>query len=346
MSRPISYWEAINEALIQEMHKDDSVIVYGIGVPDYKRVFGTTNSLLELFGAERCFDMPLSEDSMMGFGIGAAANGLRPIYIHIRVDFLLLAMNQLVNMLSSYTYSTGSKVPIVIRAIVGRGWGQGCHHSKSLHSYFTHIPGLIVIAPTTPYDAKGLMKSAIVNDNPVVCLEHRWLYWAEDEVPVEEYYVPIRKSNVLKEGTDVTVVATSWMCVEAMKAAEILERKVGISLEIVDPRTLAPLDHFPIVESVSKTGYCIVADNDWIFSGYGAELAATVYKECFYDLKAPIERIGFLHTPCPTVRSLENEFYPNARSIIRTVEKLFEVRPTYLEDEDFYSHERRFKGPF
>ncbi len=345
--RRISFCEALNEAMRQEMERDPSVFVYGIGVADHKKVFGSTNGLVEQFGPDRCFDTPLCEEAMTGFGLGAAINGMRPIHIHIRVDFLLLAMNQLVNMVSAYTYSTGGKlkVPLVIRVIVGRGWGQGVHHSKSLHSYFAHIPGLKVVLPSRPIDAKGLLISAIRDDNPVIFIEHRWLYWAVGEVPEDSYIIPIGESNILRPGSDITVVATSWLNVEAMKAAEVLERN-GISVEIVDPRTIAPFDDTLVIESVRKTGHCIVADNDWVDCGFGAEVAARVSEKCFGQLRSPVKRIGFASTPCPTVRCLENEFYPNAVNIIRTVEERLGLNPIDLSKDDFYSHERRFKGPF
>ncbi len=345
--RKINFSQALNEAMRQEMERDSSVFVYGIGVPDYSRIFGSTTGLLEQFGKERCFDTPICEEAMTGFGFGAAMNGMRPIHIHIRVDFLLLAMNQVVNMISNYIYSTVGerKIPLVIRAIVGRGWGQGYQHSKSLHSYFAHIPGLKVVLPTTPRDAKGLLTSAIRDDNPVIFIEHRWLYWALDEVPEEPFAIPLGEGNVLRPGRDITIVATSWMNVEALKAAEILERK-GISVEIVDPRTIAPFDDTLAVESVRKTGHCLVADNDWLDCGFSAEVAARVSEKCFGELKSPVKRIGFAHTPCPTARNLENEFYPNAEDIIRAVEEKLGLEPTDLSGEDFYSHERRFKGPF
>jgi pyruvate/2-oxoglutarate/acetoin dehydrogenase E1 component len=345
--RRISFCKALNEALHQEMERDAGVFVYGIGVPDHKNIFGSTEGLLERFGPGRCFDTPLSEEAMTGFGLGAAINGMTPVHIHIRVDFLLLAMNQLVNMVSSYSYSTcgRAKVPFVIRAVVGRGWGQGYQHSKSLHSFFAHIPGLKVVLPTTPRDAKGLLTSAIRDGNPVIFIEHRWLYWAEADVPEEPFTIPLGESNILRAGRDATVVATSWMNVEALKAADILQKR-GVEIEIVDPRTIAPLDDSLITQSVNKTGHCIVADNDWVHSGFGAELAARVSEKCFGRLKAPITRIGFAHVPCPTVRNLENEFYPNAVTVVRAVEKTLKLSPTDLEAEDFYSHERRFKGPF
>lgn len=345
--RKISYCEALNEATAQEMERDAGIFVYGIGVADHKKVFGSTAGLVEKFGQERCFDTPLCEDGMTGFGLGAAINGMRPINIHIRVDFLLLAMNQLANMVSAYNYMTRGrlKVPLVIRAIVGRGWGQGFQHSKSMYSVFAHIPGLKVVLPTTPQDAKGLLVSAIRDDNPVIFIEHRWLYWQEDEVPAEPFTIPLGEANTLLNGKDVTVVATSWMNVEALKAAEILGRR-GVSIEIVDPRTIAPFNEELIVKSVEKTGRCIVADNDWLNCGFSAEVAARVSEKCFGKLKSPVRRIGFAPTPCPTARHMENEFYPNAVNIIRAIEGILGLEATDLSKEDFYSHTRRFKGPF
>ncbi len=346
--RSISYCDAIQEAIMQEMEIDDTVFVYGIGVPDHKKIFGSVNGILEKFGPKRCFDTPISEDTMTGFGLGAAMNGLRPIHVHIRVDFLLLAMNQLSNMVSNYTYMSGGKlkVPLVIRAIIGRGWGQGCQHSKSIQSSFAHIPGLKVVMPTTPKDAKGLLISAIRDDNPVIVLEHRWLYWQVGDVPEEPYEIAIGQPQILRQGKDITVVATSWMNIEALKAAEILSHNHSVELEIIDPKTITPFDDSLIMESVTKTGRCIVADNDWSYCGFNGEVASNVYHKCFGELKCPIERIGFAHTPCPTVRFMENEFYPNARTIIRTVEQMLGLEESDLSQEEFYSYENKFKGPF
>lgn len=345
--RKITFCDALNEAMIQEMERDPAVFVYGIGVPDHKKIFGSTTHLLEKFGADRCVDTPISEDAMTGFGLGAAINGLRPIHIHIRVDFLLLAMNQLANMVSSFCYGSGGKlrVPLVIRAVVGRGWGQGYQHSKTMHSTFAHIPGLKVVLPTTVADAKGLLASAIRDDNPVLFMEHRWLYWQQGEVPEREFTIPLGVEHLVRKGSDVTVIATSWMNVEALKAAEILDRH-GVSVEIIDPRTIAPLQDELMISSVEKTGHCIVADNDWSFCGFGAEVSARVSEKCFGKLKSPVQRIGFAHTPCPTVRHLENEYYPNAVTIIRAIEAKLGLSPTDLSGENFYSHENRFKGPF
>ncbi|MEK7479506.1 MAG: transketolase C-terminal domain-containing protein [Patescibacteria group bacterium] len=348
MKRLITYEAAINEALHEEMQMDPRVFVYGIDVADHKRTFGTGIGILEKFGAERFFSAPLSEEALTGFGLGAAINGLRPILTHIRVDFMLLAMNQLVNMVATHTYGTGGKVkvPLTIRAVIGRGWGQGFQHSKSLQSFFAHIPGLKVVMPTTPYDAKGLLKAAIRDDAPVIVLEHRWLYKQKGEVPKEDYIVPIGSSNVLRKGKDITIVATSWMNVEAAHAADILERERGIEAEIIDPRTISPLHDEPIFRSVGKTGHCIVADYDWANCGFSAEVAARVSEACYGVLKSPVRRIAFPETHCPTTRPLENIFYPNAKDIVRAAEKSLNLRPIDLSKENFYSHEHTFTGPF
>ena len=346
-NRKITYCQALNEAMIQEMERDPNVFVYGLGVTDHKKIFGTTSNMIEKFGEKRCFETPLCEDAMTGFGLGAALNGLRPIHIHTRVDFLLLAMNQLINMVSCYRYGTGTeiKIPIVIRAIIGRGWGQGFQHSKSMQSVFAHIPGLKVVMPTTARDAKGLLASAIRDGNPVIFLEHRWLYWQEELIPEKSFTLPLGQAEILRKGKDLTIVATSWMNIEALQAARVLKKR-NISVEIVDPKTIFPLDEKTIIKSVKKTGHCIVADNDWLYCGFSAEVAARVSKSCFKELKSPVERLGFAPTPCPTARHLENEFYPNAVKIIRTAEKLLGLTPMDLSKEKFYNYENKFKGPF
>ncbi|MBU1862108.1 MAG: alpha-ketoacid dehydrogenase subunit beta [Candidatus Omnitrophica bacterium] len=345
--RTITYRDAINEALISEMERDPAVFVYGIDVADHKRIFGSTKGLLEKFGPERCFSTPLSEDAMSGFGLGAAINGLRPIHVHMRVDFMLLAMNQLVNMISSYRYGTNGhiKVPMVIRAIVGRGWGQAYQHSKTMHSCFAHVPGLKVVLPSTPRDVKATLIAAIRDDNPVICIEHRWLYDVVGEVPIEADPLPLGKGRVLREGKDLTIIATSWMNVEALKAAEVLHRQ-GVAIEIIDPVSITPLDELLLINSVKKTGHCIVVDNDWLHCGFSAEVAARIAEDCFGLLKSPVRRIGFAFTPCPCTRPLEDCFYPNAINIIRAVEEKLGLPETDLSGEDFYSYENKFKGPF
>lgn len=346
----ITYREAIREALTQAMEYDPAVFVYGLDVPDHKRIFGTTVGLVETFGSRRCFGTPLSEDALVGFGIGAALNGLRPVNVHIRVDFVLLAMNQIVNMLSNIHYASAGKlhVPIVIRAVIGRGWGQGMQHSKTVQSFFAHVPGLKVVMPTTPADAKGLTLAAIQDNNPVLILEHRWLYDSEGHVPLhpEEALVPIGVPHLLREGNDITIIATSWMNIEALHAASIMERKQGVQVEVIDARTIAPLDYTLLFASARKTRHVIVADLDWLPCGFSAEVAAQIAEHCFSVLQSPIARVGFASTPCPTTRPLESAFYPNAMTLIRLIEKKLRLSATDLSGEVFYSYEHAFKGPF
>ncbi|MBI2026273.1 MAG: alpha-ketoacid dehydrogenase subunit beta [Deltaproteobacteria bacterium] len=329
------------------MQHDERVILFGLDVTDHKRIFGSTVGLIEQFGSQRCFATPLSEDAMTGFALGAALNGLRPVHVHIRVDFLLLAMNQLVNMISCYRYMTAGKlsVPLVIRAVVGRGWGQSFQHSKSLQSVFAHIPGLKVVMPTTPADAKGLLISSIRDDNPVIFLEHRWLYDTEDEVDENMDSIPLGKANVLLSGNDFTVIAISWMNVEALKAADVLKKR-GIHIEVIDPRTIVPLDRETLIVSVQKTRRCLVADYDWLFCGVSAEISALISETCFGLLKSPVRRLGFANTPCPSSRVLENAFYPNAKDIVRAIEQELALKPMDLSQESFYSYEQKFRGPF
>ena len=260
----MTYGEAIQDALAGEMRRDKRVFIYGPDVADHKRIWGTTKGLVEEFGKNRCFSTPIAEDALAGFGIGAALQGLRPIQVHIRADFALLSMNQIVNMAATMRYGSGGKlkVPFVVRAIIGRGWGQGFQHSKSLQSFYAHIPGLKVVMPTTAEDARGLLISSIRDENPVIFLEHRWLHFQKGEVSQGDEGEPLGKARILRKGRDITVIATSWMNVEAMQAAEILARH-GIEVEVIDPRTLHPLDEEALVDSAKKTGHVIVADYDW-----------------------------------------------------------------------------------
>lgn len=342
----ITFREALSLALTREMENDPAVLVFGLDVPDHKRIFGSTAGLVEKFGIERCFGTPLSEEAMTGVALGLAISGLRPIHVHIRADFMLLAMNQIANMVSNLHYLSGGKlsIPLVIRAVIGRGWGQSAQHSKSLHGIFGHLPGLKVVMPTTPQDAYSLLRSAIRDDNPVVFLEHRWLYDIAGEVDSDQV-IPLGQPAVRRAGTDLTVVCTSWMNVEALKAAEILARR-RVELEVVDVRTVSPLSEEALLASVRKTRNCIVADYDWTFCGFAAELAAMISERCFGVLERPVPRLGFAPAPCPTTRPLENLFYPSAVDIIRTVERMFDLGQADLSAESFYSHEQRFKGPF
>jgi acetoin:2,6-dichlorophenolindophenol oxidoreductase subunit beta len=343
----ISFGRAINEALHQEMERDERVFVFGLDVADHKAINGSTAGLAERFGNERCFSTPVSEDAMTGLALGAALNGLRPVHVHIRVDFLLLAMNQIGNMISAARYMSGGQVqaPLVIRAIVGRGWGQGAQHSKSLQGVFAHFPGLKVAMPTSPDDAKGLLVQAIRDDDPVVFLEHRWLYDIQGPTTSPHPGIPLGQARIVRPGADVSVIATSWMVIEALQAAEILAER-GVQVEVVDPRTAVPLDRTTLLESVARTRHCVIADNDWSFCSFGSELSALVSEELFDSLERPVVRVGWAHAPCPTVRSLEQQFYSGARHIVRAIEKQLDLPPAELDARQTYTYENRFRGPF
>lgn len=337
----VTFTQAINQAFRDAMTSDPSVFIYGIGAPDHKRIFGTLNGLVEEFPG-RVLDTPLSEEAMLGFGFGAAINGLRPVHTHIRVDFLLLAMNQLVNLISSHY----GPVPLVVRAIVGRGWGQGCQHSKSLHAMFAHIPGLHVYAPVTPYDAYFGLRRALEGVYPTVFLEHRWLHWAEGPID-EKGDERDLATEVMRGGGDITIAATSWMVVEALQAADVLAKN-GISAEVIAIKQLTAPHIGEVVDSVQKTGRLLVADNDWWFCGYSAEIITAVVQEC-QERGWPVplvKRFGWQHRPCPTARHLENQFYHDAGDLAHVAAVMCGRGVIDLSGEDFYSHERKFKGPF
>jgi pyruvate dehydrogenase E1 component beta subunit len=340
-----TFRKSLNEALRTEMLSDPEVFVFGLDVDDHKALFGSTENILRDFGSDRIFGTPLSEDAMTGFAIGASLRGKKPIHIHIRADFALLAVNQLVNMASNIHYLTAGNlnVPITIRAIIGRGWGQGLQHSKSVHSLFSHFPGLKVVMPSSPQDAYSLLRRAIQDPNPVLFLEHRWLYDVEGEVDInlKSDYTPAR----VREGNDITIVANSWMTIEALKAHEVLN-SAGISAEVFDLRGISPLELGSIIESVKRTKHCIVVDHDWVEFGLAAELVARIQEAAFHDLKKPVRRLGFRPVPCPTSRPLENKFYPRSQEIIGLACELLERETPDLSKHEFYSYESRFRGPF
>jgi pyruvate dehydrogenase E1 component beta subunit len=342
----MQFRDALAMAQADAMREDPNVFVFGLDVPDHKSIFGSTKGLLNEFGSRRVFGTPLSEDAMTGAALGAAITGLRPIHVHIRVDFLLLGLNQIANMVSAIRYMSGGqlKAPMVIRAVIGRGWGQGPQHSKTLHSFFAHIPGLKVVMPSTTQDAYSLLRASIKDDNPVVFIEHRWLYDVEGEVDTS-MEGRLGESIVRRQGRDLTIVSTSWMTVEALKAAEVLARH-GIEAEVVDVRSIFPLDKETILNSVQKTGRLIVADYDWVNCGFSSEVAATVSHSLFGRLQHPVERLGFEFVPCPTTRPLENLYYPSAVQIIRTAERMLSMQAIDLTRDNFYSYENKFKGPF
>jgi 2-oxoisovalerate dehydrogenase E1 component len=310
-SRSLTFAEAIREAQDYCLGADASVYLIGLGAPDPKGIFGTTLGLQAKYGARRVLDMPLAENAMTGVAIGSAIVGMRPILTHQRVDFALLSMEQLVNQAAKFHYMFGGKhkVPMVVRMIIGRGWGQGPQHSQSLQSWFAHIPGLRVLMPTTAYDAKGLMIAAVEDDNPVVVLEHRWLHGIADLVPEAPYRVPLGKARVMREGGDVTIVAASYMTLEALRAADHLAR-LGLEAEVIDLRSLRPLDEATIVASVRKTGRLVVADTGWRLFGISAEIVALAAEQCFGRLAAPPQRVALPDAPTPTSKALADHFYP------------------------------------
>ena len=314
MTRQLSFGGAVNEALATALELDRRVIVCGMGVGDPKNIFGTTSGLKERFGSQRVFDLPAAENALMGIAVGAALGGLRPVVTHQRLDFFLLAMDQLVNNAAKWHYTFGKPVPLVVRLIVGRGWGQGPTHSQSFQSWFAHVPGLKVLMPTLPGDAKGMLLEAIFDDDPVVWIEHRWLHTTEGAVPEGDYRVPIGKAQLLRRGDDLTIVASSLMTIEAVRAAEHLER-LGCSCDVLDLRTVSPLDWGAVFESVGRTGRLIVADTGPATLSVAGEIIARVAMERFGSLKAPPRRIALPDCPVPTSPSLTAGFYPRASDI-------------------------------
>lgn len=344
--RILTCWEALLEATDQEMAANAKVLVLGIGVDDFKGTYGTTLGLHHKYGAERCFDTPLSEDGMTGAAIGMAMAGLRPIHVHIRMDFVLLAMNQIVNIAAKAHYMYGGQVtvPIVIRAVIGRSWGQGAQHSQSLYPFFMHVPGLRVLAPTTPYDAKGLLIQSLRQPNPVVFIEHRLLHGQKGPVPEEPYALPFGKARTLAEGRDVTLVGISHATVECLRARALL-KEAGVDAEVIDVTSLKPLDTKTILDSAAKTGRLMVVESGWTFCGASAEILAQA-SERFQDGK-PLKtgRMGFAPVNCPTTQNLEREFYPDAGKIATAVHQL--VRGSRREWPSGVAAEiLNFKGPF
>jgi len=357
MERECRFNEAICEATEQLLADDSSVYVMGLGVPDPKGIFGTTLGLQEKFGEKRVMDMPTSENAMTGVAIGTAIAGMRPIMTHQRVDFFLLALDQLINNAAKWHYMFGRQlqVPLVIRLIMGRGWGQGPQHSQSLQSLFAHIPGLKVVMPSTPYDAKGLLIAAVRDNNPVVFLEHRWLHNIHGNVPLDMYEVPIGKAKVVQEGNDITLVTCSHMTLEGRKAIQILENE-GLSIELIDLRSIKPFDKETIIKSVRKTGRLLVADPDWKTCGFAGEVLATISEEAFNDLKVPPARITYPDRHSPTSWTLSNHFYPTAKVIAMEIlkmmrlsskaQQLLEELLAYREEGPLDVPDSSFTGPF
>lgn len=343
--RELSFAQAIWEAADQLLALDPQVYLMGLGVPDPKGIFGTTRGLQEKYGPNRVMDMPTAENGMTGIAIGSALVGMRPIVTHQRVDFCLLSLDQLINNASKWHYMFDGQmhVPLVIRLIIGRGWGQGPQHSQTLFSLFTHIPGLKVVAPATPQDAKGLLVAAVQDNNPVIYFEHRWLHSIHGPVPEVLYTIPIGKAHVMREGTDLTILSFSHMTLEAWQATELLAQE-GISVEIVDLRSLKPLDKETILQSARKTGRVLIVEPDWKTGGVAAELMALLIEEVFGDLKCPPRRITYPDRLSPTSWMLANHFYPTKGEIAATCLEML-GRPASARSFVEELLQERMKGP-
>ena len=321
--RELTFGEAVKEAIAEEMRRDDRVVVFGEDVAEAGTAFKVLAGLVQEFGPQRIIDTPISEAGFTGLGVGAAMTGMRPIVDIMFGDFLTLVMDQLANQAAKIHYMSGGKwkVPLVVRATLGASRRSAAQHSQSLHAWPSHIPGLKVVVPSTPYDAKGLMKTAIRDDNPVVVFEDKMQYKLKGPVPSGEYTIPLGVADIKREGRDITLVATSSMVQVALGAAKLLE-EIGVSAEVVDPRTTWPLDEQTIVESVKKTSRAIVMDEGYGRYGVAAELAAVIAQGAFYNLDAPVTRIGAMHVPIPFSPPLEDATVPTERAVFDTARKL------------------------
>ncbi|WP_312070641.1 alpha-ketoacid dehydrogenase subunit beta [Anaerotignum propionicum] len=320
----VTYGQAISDALREEMEKDENVVVFGEDVAQHGGIFGITRGLYEIFGEDRVKNTPISETSIIGVGAGSALVGLRPCIELMYSDFLLVAFSEIYHCVAKWRFMHGDqyKIPMVIRAAAGSAFGAGAEHSNCVESLFMHTPGLIIISPSTAADAKGLLKSAIRSDNPVLFFEHKQLYQVKEDIPDEEYTIPIGVADIKREGSDVTIVAIGLMVKKAMEAAEKLAAE-GISAEVLDPRTIAPLDKETIRKSIEKTHRAIVVEEGNKTGGIGAEIAAMMQEEMYDELDGPVLRVAALDVPLPYDVALELVCIPNADKIVETVKRLF-----------------------
>ncbi len=349
--REVKFYQAIREATAQSLKRDENVYVMGLGASDPKGIFGTTEGLVDEFGRDRIFDMPIIENAATGIAIGSALVGMRPIITHQRVEFAILSMEQIVNQAAKWFHMTAGQknVPLVIRMIIGRGWGQGAQHCQSLESWFAHIPGLKVVMPSSPYDAKGLLISSIEDNNPVIFLEHRWLHNTYGDVPEDIYRVPIGKSKIVSAGDDITIVSHSYSSLLGIRAVEIL-KDFNIRAELIDLRTIMPLDVDTIIESVKKTKRILVVDNGWTSFGVSAEIISLVSENIASELLNNPIRIGVENVPIPSTRELAKHAYPNTSKIVNTVLDLFSIKTDKKNFEDPNLKpdvpDQSFMGPF
>jgi len=321
--REITYAQAINEALAYNLEKDERVFLLGEDIGKYGGIFQVTVGLLDRFGPDRVIDTPVSEEGFVGAGIGAAMTGMRPVVELMFLDVSARAMDMIVNQMAKIHYMSGgrAKVPMVVRMPTGAGKGSAAQHSQSFHAFFVHIPGLVVAAPSTPYDAKGMLNTAILDENPVIFVEHKMLYATQGPVPEEYYTLPFGKAAIKREGRDVTIVATHAMVNRSLSVAEEFAKQ-GIDMEVIDLRTLRPLDKTSILESVKKTGKLIIADEGTVMCGVGSEISAIVAEEAIDYLQAPILRVGSPDTPVPFSPFLENIYVPREEAVKEAVIKM------------------------
>jgi pyruvate/2-oxoglutarate/acetoin dehydrogenase E1 component len=314
--RELTMGQAVKEALAEEMRRDPLVFVMGEDVAEAGTAFKVLTGLVDEFGKDRVIDTPISEPGFTGIGVGAAMTGLRPVVDIMFGDFMTLIMDQIVNQAAKVHYMSGGKwkVPMVLRTTMGGGRRSAAQHSQSLHAWPSHVPGLKVVLPSTPYDAKGLMKTAIRDDNPVVIFEDKMMYTLKGPVPIEEYTIPFGVADIKRPGRDITIVATSSMVQVALGAATLLE-EIGISAEVVDPRTTWPLDEKTLIESAKKTSRAIVVDEGYERYGVTAEIASVIATGAFYDLDAPVKRIGAMHVPVPFSPHLEDATIPSEQQV-------------------------------
>ncbi|MBD3264789.1 MAG: alpha-ketoacid dehydrogenase subunit beta [Candidatus Omnitrophica bacterium] len=349
--RRINYRDSLREAMYQAMKRDPHVFVMGCGSTSPKGIFGTLKGLDKKFGKLRVIETPIAENGMTGIAIGSSLMGMRPVLVHQRIDFILLSLDQIINHAAKWFYMFGgsSPVPITIRSIIGKGWGQGAQHSQNLQAIFAHIPGLKVVMPSNPYDAKGLFISSIEDENPVIFIEHRRLYNKTAHVPPKYYRVSLGKGKISRKGTEVSIVAVSLMVDEALKAARILKKNYKIDAEVIDLRSLRPLDREIIFDSLKKTGRLLVADTGFKPFGVGAEICALGAEHCLNFLKAPPKRVGLPESPTPTSIALEKVYYPNCYDIVQGVIDLFsaESKKSFARVKIKRKKPKDvFKGPF
>ncbi len=350
INRKITFAEAINESLHQSMKKDKNLLLMGLGITDPKAVFGTTKGLLKSFGPNRVIETPTSENAITGIAIGSAINNNPVVLTHQRVEFALLSMDQIINQAAKWYFMTAKKksVPLVIRLVIGRGWGQGPQHSQTLEILFSHIPGLKVVCPFSAYDAKGMLNASIKDKNPVIFFEHRWLHQTTSYVPMNYYEIDLNKANIIKKGLSITLISFSYGIIECLKASEILN-KFNISCEIIDLRVLHELDKKTIVNSVKKTKKVIVVDNGWSKYGISAEIISVIIEEIGLDLQYKPIRLGNMQTSLPSTRHLAKYWYLSHQDIVRNVCKIFKINYKEIKIKDSYTNDvpnEQFKGPF